>query len=167
MSRSSSSGGNDSPVRSLRPLDLIAEHLDAHDQVADELALVGVGEGAVVGELVDLADVVQEDAGQQQVAVDLGIEVEDPVGDVEQGDDVLEQPALVGVVVLDARRRRGELADELVVDQEALDQGAEVRVAHRQEHLAQPGHQLGDVLRALRQEILGLDPIRDRERRCG
>ena len=34
-----------------------------------------------------------------------------------------------------------------------------MRVAHRQQHLAEPGHQLGDVLRALGQEILGLDPV--------
>ena len=94
---------------------------------------------------------------KQQVAVELGVEVGDPVGDVQQGDDVLEQSALIGMVVLDAGRGRRELADELVVDQEALDQGAEVRVAHPEQHLAQPGHQLGDVLRALRQEILGLD----------
>ena len=56
------------------PLDLLREHLHAHDQVPDELALVGVGEGPVVGQLVDLADVVEEDAGQEQVAVDLGVE---------------------------------------------------------------------------------------------
>ena len=88
------------------PLDLVAEHLDAHDQVADELALVGVAEGAVVAQLVDLADVVEEDAGQQQVAIELGVEVDDPVGDGQQGDDVLEQPAVVGVVVLDPGRAR-------------------------------------------------------------
>ena len=61
------------------------------------------------------------------------------------------------MVVLDPGRRRRELADELVVDQEALDQGAEVRIAHPEQNLAQPRHQLGDVLRALRQEVLGLD----------
>ena len=81
-------------------------------------------------------------------------------------DDVLEQPALVGVVVLDAGRGGGELADELVVDQEALDQGAEVRVAHRQQHLAEPGRQLGDVLRALGQEVLGLDAVGSRTSMC-
>ena len=35
-----------------------------------------------------------------------------------------------------------------------------MRVAHRQQQLAEPGHQLGDVLRALGQEVLGLDPVR-------
>ena len=116
-----------------RLLDLVAEHLHAHDQVADELPLVGVGEGAVVAQLVDLADVVQEDARQQQVAVELGIEVGDPVGRRQERDDVLEQPAVVGVVVLDPRRGGGELADEVVVDQEALDQGAEVGVGEAQQ----------------------------------
>ena len=54
-------------------------------------------------------------------------------------------------------RGGGELGDEVVVDQEALDQGAEVGVAHRQQQLAEPGGQLADVLRALRQEVGGLD----------
>ncbi len=139
--------------------DLVAEHLHAHDQVADELALVGVAEGAVVAELVDLADVVEEDARHQQVAVEVGVEVGDPVGDRQQRDDVLEQPGLVGVVVADAGRGRGELAEELVVDQEAVDEGAEVGVADRlEEQLAEPRGQLGDVLRGLGQELLGLDP---------
>ncbi len=61
-------------------------------------------------------------------------------------------------MVLDAGRGDGELAEELLVDQEALGQGAEVRVAHGQQHLAEPRHQLADVLRALGQELLGLDP---------
>ena len=138
-------------------LDLLAEHLHAHDQVPHELPFVGVGEGVVVRQLVDLADVVQEDARQEQVAVDFGVEVGDPVGHVQERDDVLEQPSLIRMVVLDSRRGRRELADEVIVDQEALDQGAEVRVAHRQQDLAQPCQQLGDVLRALRQKLVGLD----------
>ena len=35
-----------------------------------------------------------------------------------------------------------------------------MRVAHRQQHFAQPRHQLGDVLGALGQEIFRLDPTR-------
>ena len=72
---------------------------------------------------------------------------------------MLEQAAVVGVVVLDPGRGGGELADELLVDQEALGQGAEVRVGHPEEHLAEPGRELGDVLGRLRQEVLGLDPV--------
>jgi len=34
-----------------------------------------------------------------------------------------------------------------------------VRIVHRQQHLAEPGHQLGGILRALRQKILGLHPV--------
>ena len=125
-------------MSSAHSVDLLAEHLHAHDQVPHELPLVGVAECVVVRQLVDLADVVQEDAGQEQVTVDFGVEVGDPVGHVQERDDVLEQPSLIRVVVLDSRRGRRELADEFVVDQEALDQSAEVRVAHRQQDLAQP-----------------------------
>ena len=49
------------------------QHLQFNDHVAEKLALGGVGEGAVVGELVNLANVVQECAGEQEIAVDLRI----------------------------------------------------------------------------------------------
>ncbi len=104
LSRSKSSAGNGSPINSAHCLTLSREHLHAHDQVPHELALIGVGERPVIRQLVDLADVVQEDAGQEQVAVDLGVEIDDPVGHVEQRHDVLDQPPLVGMVVLDPRR---------------------------------------------------------------
>ena len=63
---------------------LLVQHLDADDEVADQLALVGVAENAVVAQLAHLADVVQENADQQQIAVQLGIERQHAVGRVEQ-----------------------------------------------------------------------------------
>ena len=143
---------------------LLVEHLDADDQVADQLALVGVGEGPVVAQLAHLADVVQEDAHQQQVAVQLGVERREAVGGVEQRDDVLQQAAEVGVVVADAGRRLAEGVDELLVHQEALGQAAQVRVAELAAGAAQPFVELADVLLGVRQEVgqldlLGLDAL--------
>src|ERR1700677_3782304 len=60
------------------------------------------------------------------------------------------------MVVLDSCRGRCELADEPIVDQEALDKGPKMRVAHRQQNLAQPRQQLRDTLRTLRQKLVGL-----------
>jgi hypothetical protein len=49
------------------------------DDVADKLPAVAVAEGAVVGEFPGFGDVVQEDAGDDQVAVEAGIELADGV----------------------------------------------------------------------------------------
>ena len=68
LSRSSSSRGNSSP-ESLRGFgDLGFDHADGHDDVADELPFVAIAQFALVGQLVDLADVVQEGPEQEQVA---------------------------------------------------------------------------------------------------
>jgi hypothetical protein len=129
---------------------LLSDHLHAHDEVSDELSFVGVGESAVIRELVDLADVVEEDAGEQQVAIQLGVEFRDPAGDVQEVDDVFDQTALVCVVVLDAGGCHREFSDEFIVDQKALGECSQVGIVHPQQHLFQPCHQLGDVLGALR-----------------
>ena len=62
-------------------------------------------------------------------------------------------------MVLDPGGRGGEPLDERLVDQKALGQGLEVRILQAEEQLAEPGGELGDVLRTLRQEILGLDLV--------
>ena len=61
-------------------------------------------------------------------------------------DDVLQQAAVIGVMVLDPRRGAAELAHQFVVDQEALGQvraGADRSCSA--EHLAQPGHEFIDL----------------------
>lgn len=55
-------------------LDHLVEHLDALDEVADELTRVGVGEAALEAQLAELAGIVQEQAEQPEVAVDDGVE---------------------------------------------------------------------------------------------
>ncbi len=74
------------------------QHFQFDDHVAEQLALGGVGEGAVVGEFVNLADVVQKCAGEQKVAIDLGIVLAHQIAGTEQRDDVIEQSADVGVM---------------------------------------------------------------------
>lgn len=55
--------------------DLLGKHLDADDEVAEELAFVGVNEGVVETHLADFAQVVQEDAGQQDVEIDRRVQI--------------------------------------------------------------------------------------------
>ena len=75
----------------LRQLGL--QHFQFDDHVSQQLAARGVGKRAVVGQLVDLADVVKERAGEQQVAIDLRIVAAHQVAGVEKRDHVIEQTA--------------------------------------------------------------------------
>ena len=71
----------------------------------------------------------EEDASEEQVAVEAGIEVGDAVGKRQERHNVLEKPGVIRVVVLDPRGGRGELADEFFIDQEALGERTEVGIA--------------------------------------
>ena len=72
--------------------------------MAEELALVGVGDFAVVGQFVDLGRVVQERADEQLVVIEPRVERRDGEHEFHQADDMLEQPALVGMMILHAGR---------------------------------------------------------------
>ena len=62
---------------------LFRQHLDANDQVAYQLSFVGVSEGLAITQFPNLADVVQENSGQKQVAIQLGIERQETIGGIE------------------------------------------------------------------------------------
>ena len=74
------------------------QHLQLDDHVPQKLAARGVGERAVVGQFVNLADVVQENAGQQQISIHLRIVSGDQVAGAKERDHVIEQSADIGVV---------------------------------------------------------------------
>src|SRR6266705_5057561 len=69
-----------------------------HHDVAEELAFHGVGDGAVVAKLIELADVVENCRGQQQINVKLRIMRGGLFREAAQTDDVLDQAAKIGVV---------------------------------------------------------------------
>ena len=74
------------------------QHFKLDDHVAEKLAARGVGKRAIVGKLVDLADVVKKRTGQQQIAVHLGIVSADQVARAKQRDHMVEQAADIGVM---------------------------------------------------------------------
>ena len=82
-----------------------ANHHRAERDVADEIAFARVARRAVVFELLELADVVQQRAGGQQILVGAvgGAERERRSRDRQ---DVLEEPAAIGVVHRLARPAR-------------------------------------------------------------
>src|ERR1035437_7855619 len=110
----------------LRELGL--QHLQFDDHVAEQLAARGVGKRAVVGQFVNLADVMQKRSCQQQVAVDLWIVPAHQVAGAEQRHDVIEQSADVGMM---KRLGRGGIAvalGDLRIRHEQFDQRLEVRI---------------------------------------
>ncbi len=78
--------------------DLFVEQALGDGDVADQLAFERVVEGGAPGEFADLADVVQDGAGDEEVRVDLRVERGGGEADADEAEDVLEQAADPGVV---------------------------------------------------------------------
>ena len=76
--------------------------------VPEQVAFGGVGEALLPRELHGLPEVVQEETCQHDVAVEIRIERQDRVGDLQELQRVLEQPADERVV---QRRRRGSATE--------------------------------------------------------
>ena len=93
---------------------------------------------------------------QEQIAVDLRIAGAHAQHDFHEVDDVLQQAALIGVVVFDPGRGAGELGHELLVQEEAFGQGLQARIGEAAEDLAQPHHQLIDLDGPEGEEIIGI-----------
>src|SRR5207249_5703626 len=77
---------------------LLLQHGQSDADVADQRSLDRVSESPVVCELVDLPDVVQDGAGDQQIAVDPEIAYSDELTQGAEGNSVLEKTAQIGVV---------------------------------------------------------------------
>ena len=139
-------------------VDELADHVVAHDDLAVQLAHVGhLRRQAVAGVGVRLADVVQQGAGDDEVAVD-GVEprrhARRRLGDDER---VLEQAVPVGVVVAHGGRRDGERGAGLARAVEgALEQRTQMRLLDRVDERVQPLGQLGGADRRHRHEVAGV-----------
>ena len=112
-------------VEALDRLDLAADHVVAERDLAQQAAVVGeVDRQRVVVVGLGLADVVQQRAGDRDVAVDAGEDGgggADGLGDRER---VLEQPVAVGLVVV---LRGGRLAEALPARESLAEEAVEQR----------------------------------------
>src|SRR5205807_10434254 len=104
--------------------------------------------------------VVQEDPHQKDVAVELRIKRQQAIGAIAQRNDMLQKSADVGMVVPHTGRDFAESADKLLVHQEALRQGPEVRIAEPQQSGAKLVEQLANVLLRMRQKVSENDLFR-------
>src|SRR5579862_729128 len=77
---------------------LLLQHLQLYDHVAQKLATCGVSKRTMVTKFVNLADVVQERAGQQQVTIDLRVISSDQIAGPKQRHDMIEQSANVSMM---------------------------------------------------------------------
>jgi hypothetical protein len=125
--------------------DFLVEQALGDGDVADELALQRVVEAGAPAELADLADVVQDGAGDEQVGVDFGVERGRGQADADQAEDVLQKAAQPGVVQALGGGGFDELGAEGGVVEEAEHEAAEVRVAKGGDVAAQLGGHGGDV----------------------
>src|SRR5208337_5265721 len=117
----------------------------------------GVGKRAVVSKFLKLADVVQKRSRQQQVAVDLGIVAAEQIAGAEQGHDVIEQSADVGMM---KRLGGGGVAvalGDLGVGHEQFHQRLQLRILERGDKLGQRPPELADVLGGFRQVVGEVD----------
>src|SRR5690349_24485951 len=78
---------------------LVANQAQADDHVPQKLALGGITEAAVIAQLVNLAEIVEHGAGEQQVQVHAVMFTCEPAKPAER-EYVLEQPAQPGVMNL-------------------------------------------------------------------
>src|SRR5208282_2201506 len=129
-----------------QPGKLGLQQFEFDDHVSEQLAARGVGKRAVVGQLLDLADVMQEGSGQNQIAIDLGIVPAEEIAGAEQGYDVIEQSADVGMMKRLGGRGIAVALGNLGVCHEELDQRLEVRILKARDKLGQGAPEFTDIL---------------------
>ncbi len=112
-----------------------AHHHHAERDVADEIAVARVAAGAAfVGELLQLADVVQHHAGEDEIFV-RAVGARDQAADLGHLRDVLEEAAAIRVMNL--LRGRPDPQLRFVVGDDAIQQDADVIVLDAAEMLLQ------------------------------
>ncbi len=93
-----------------------------HDDVTEELPRRGVDNGAFVAELFELADIVEDARGEQEIDIELGIMRGDAARHAAERDDVFEQAAEIGMVHHFGGRRAFVAAGGFGIDDYAQDQ---------------------------------------------
>ena len=106
----------------------VRHHAQGDGDMSDELAVVRIGEAALVVQLVDLADVVQHHAGKQQVAVDARVVRRHQFCQGAERKHVLDQPAQEGVMNLFGGWGAAVSGGDVRVGQHGFEQRPQVRI---------------------------------------
>ena len=162
-------------IEAVDRLDRAADDVVAERDLAEQAAGVGeVDRERVVVVGLRLADVVQESAGDRDVAVDAAERRRRGADRLGDRDGVVEEPVRVGLVVVLRRRRDPEPGPDLrVLTEDAVEQRRELRVLDRRDELAQArlepvdrdGRPLGEVVVLVLAGVGGADRL-DRDLRA-
>ena len=85
--------------------DLRVDHLHPHDDMADQPSRIAVLHDPIIGEFVDLPDIVEDPAGDQEIPVDPRIMVRRPIEEADDRKGVFQKTADVDVMKPLGRRR--------------------------------------------------------------
>jgi hypothetical protein len=102
------------------------QHLDPHDDVPHQPPRVGVLHHSVVGELMDLADVVEDAAGDQEVPVGAGVMIRRPIQEPRYRQGVFQEPPDGVVVKTLGGGGPLEATDEGFIPEEGREEGLQV-----------------------------------------
>src|SRR5229473_469400 len=139
----------------LRELGL--QHFQFDDHVPEQLAPCRVRKGAIECELVDLADIVQESAGKQEVAINLRIVAAHQVAGIKQRHYVLQQTSDESVMQSLGGRRIAVSFCNFRIGHEGLNQCLEMGIPKSSHKARQGPPHLADVFSCLRQVIGEID----------
>jgi hypothetical protein len=116
-----------------------------------------IPEGAGVGQFVDLADVVQDGPGDQQIPVEPEVAHRDELGERTDGNDVLEKTAEINVVQRFGGGRYAKQPGDLLIFQKCLQELPDLAVSNLNHELLKLEPELLNIPRRLWEEIGGID----------
>ena len=99
--------------------------------VPQQLAFRRITEAARITELVDLADVVKNDAGEQQIEIDVRVVRRSELRQVAEREDMLDQPSEPGMMHRFRRRSGPKGERDRFVREDRFEQRFEMRAGHR------------------------------------
>src|SRR5579863_9721594 len=123
------------------------EHLEFDDHVAEELALCRIAERSVVGEFVNLADIVEKGTGQKQIAIDLWIVPAHQITGSEQRNNMIQQTADVGVMKRFGGRSIAVCSRYFGISHEGLNESFQMRILDSRYKAVQSLPQFIDIFR--------------------
>lgn len=144
--------------RTVRGEDLQPElHVAKHPPLVTEL------DGGGVHKLADLAQIVHDRGGDQQIPIQARMELAELPAELRDGDGVLEQPAQIRVVAAAGAGRAAQRGAELLIAKHGAQEAAEARIMHLGREVFEEPFELVEIAVRRRQKLLGVDALSARE----
>src|ERR1700690_538936 len=122
------------------------EHFQFDNHVSKQLPARRVGKRAIVGELVDLTDIMKKCAREQEITVDLWIVAANQIAGAEQGHHVIQQTTDIGMVKCLGGGRVPVSFGYFRVCHEGFDEGLQIRIFKTSDEARKSLPKFADVL---------------------